>query len=204
MKQQIVFIHGGSAYSNYEDFLTVLRTVPIEDPLGEVVRKKWQPTLRELLVDTHEVYYPTMPNRANAKYLEWRIWFERYHAYLCDGVILIGHSQGGYFLAKYLSENTMPVTVKAVYLLAAPFGPDNFDGEDGGDFAFDPANLPRLAEQVGAIYILHSTDDPVVPYAHALKYKEALPTAELVTFNDKNHFLLEEFPEIVEHLSRLA
>lgn len=201
--KQIVFIHGGNAYSNYEDYLARLRTVEIEDPLGLIERKKWQPTLREELAETHEVYYPAMPNSRNAKYLEWKIWFERYHAFLHDGVILIGHSQGGYFLAKYLSEETMPVSVRAVFLLAAPFGPDDFGGEDGGDFAFDPADLPKLAEQVEAVFVLHSKDDPIVPIKHAEKYKVALPQAELVTFEDKGHFLLEEFPELVEHIKAL-
>jgi predicted alpha/beta hydrolase family esterase len=199
-KKQIVFVHGGNAFNEYDTFLTYLKTKEIEDPFAEVEVKRWQPSIRELLKETHEVCYPSMPNNKNAHYLEWKLWFERHHTFLHDGVILIGHSLGGYFLAKYLSEEKMPVTVRALYLLAAPFQNDDFGGEDGGDFAFDPENLPRLAEQVGGIHILHSKDDPVVPYTHALKYKEALPQAELVTFVDKNHFRLEEFPEFIEFL----
>jgi predicted alpha/beta hydrolase family esterase len=200
MKKQIVFIHGGNAFCQYENFLTYLKNKEIEDPFVESAQKRWQPSLREVLSETYEVCYPSMPNSKNAKYAEWKIWFEKHHAFLRDGVILIGHSLGGYFLAKYLSEEKMSVTVRALYLLAAPFENDDFDGEDGGDFAFDPMNLPRLAGQVGAVYILHSKDDPVVPYAHALKYKEALPTAELILFEDRNHFILEEFPELIEHI----
>lgn len=202
-RKQIVFIHGGNAYSNNEDFLTDLRTKEIEDPLGDkIVEKRWQPSLREILHDTHEVYYPSMPSSKNAKYQEWKIWFERYHAFLHDGVILIGHSLGGYFLAKYLSEEKMPVRIHSLYLLAAPFENDDFGGEDGGDFAFDPEKLHQLAAQVGAVFIFHSKDDPIVPYAHALKYAEALPNAKLVSFEDKNHFILEEFPEIVDSIRK--
>lgn len=204
MKKQIVFIHGGNAFSEYSDFIAYLRTKEIEDPFGGVSEKRWQPSLRELLRETHEVCYPSMPNNKNAHYAEWKLWFERYHAFLHDGVILVGYSLGGYFLAKYLSEERMPVTVDALYLLAAPFENDDFGGEDGGDFAFNPAKLPRLAEQVGSIYILHSEDDPVVPYAHALKYAAALPNARLVSFSDKNHFRLEEFPEFIELLQSAA
>lgn len=200
MKKQIICIHGGNAFTRYEAFLEYLRTRDIDDPFELQVRKRWQPTLREALQDTHEVYYPVMPNSKNAKYQEWKIWFERYHAFLRDGVILVGHSLGGYFLAKYLSEETMPMRVHSLYLLAAPFENDDFGGEDGGDFAFDSLNLFYLANQVGAIYVLHSKDDPVVPYRHALKYEQALPKAELVTFEDKNHFLLETFPEFIEHI----
>ena len=200
MRKQIVFIHGGNAYSQYEHFLDYLRMKEIEDPLGELVRRRWQPTVREELIETHEVYMPLMPNSKNAKYLEWKIWFERYHAFLRDEVILIGHSLGGYFLAKYLCEEKMPVRVGGLYLLGTPFENDDFGGEDGGDFAFDTAKLSRLAEQVGTIHVLHSKDDPIVPYVHALKYKEALPEARLHTFEDKKHFILEEFPEFIELL----
>lgn len=203
VKKQIVFIHGGTAFSRYEDFVTYLRTKPIDDPLEEKSEKRWQPTLREVLSDTHEVYYPTMPNKQNAKYTEWKVWFERYHVFLRDGVILIGHSLGGYFLAKYLSEERMPVTVRALYLLAAPFENDDFGGEDSGDFAFVVEMLPRLAEQVGAVYILHSIDDPVVPFAHAEKYQQAIHGATLVPFEDKNHFILEEFPEFIAKIQAL-
>jgi hypothetical protein len=198
MKKQIVFIHGAQSFSDYGKFLEYLRTEPIDDPLGLEERKRWQPTLREALLDTHEVYMPLMPNKQNAKYEEWKIWFERYLEFLRDGVTLIGHSQGGYFLVKYLTENVMPVRVRALYILAAPCGPDDFGGEDGGNFAFSAENLPKLRAQVPNIHILHSTDDPVVPYDHALRYHSALPEAELVTFRDKNHFILEEFPELIE------
>ncbi|MCF7815802.1 MAG: alpha/beta hydrolase [Candidatus Pacebacteria bacterium] len=201
-KKQIVFIHGGNAYSEYKNFLEWLRVKEIEDPLEEGVFKKWQPTLRTSLSQSYDVYYPAMPNSKNAKYEEWKIWFERHHAFLRDGVTLIGHSLGGYFLAKYLSEEKMPVSVHALYFLAAPFENDDFGGEDGGDFAFDSQNLHRLALQVDGVYIFHSKDDSVVPYTHALKYAEALPGAELVSFEDKNHFLHEKFPEIIEHIQK--
>lgn len=46
--------------------------------------------------------------------------------------------------------------------------------------------------------VLHSKDDFLVPYEHVLKLKEHLPEAELITFEDKNHFLVEELLELVE------
>ncbi len=197
MKQQIVYIHGGEAFSDYDAYLEHLRTTPIEDPLNqEPPRKKWKLWLKEELKDTHDMYMPSMPSSGNAKYEEWKIWFERYFDFIHDSVVLIGHSQGGYFLAKYLSENTMPVQVKAAYLLAAPFCKDDFGGEDGGDFEFDPNNLHNLEAQCEKVFIYHSKDDFVVPYEHGLHFKEAMPTAKFVSFEDKNHFLDEELPEI--------
>ena len=203
MKQQVFYIHGGNAYSKYENFLDDLRTKPVRDlPTAEPM-KIWSSSLQEDLGENFEVYMPSMPNKQNAKYEEWKIWFERYFEYLHDDLILLGWSQGGYFLTKYLIENDSPFTVKALFLVAAPFAPDNFGGEDGGDFAFNTEKLGELAKKAEKIFILHSKDDFVVSYEHALKYKAALPEATLLTFEDKNHFLVEELPELLEKIKSI-
>lgn len=203
-KQQVLYIHGGSAFSQYDNFLSHLQTKTIRDLPGETELKKWSSTLRDRLGDEYEVFMPSMPNSQNSKYEEWKIWFERHFEYLQGEVILMGWSQGGYFLEKYLTENTVPFTVKALYLLAAPFFAADFNGEDGGDFAFDTSRVGELAQKVKKIYILHSEDDFVVPYEHGLKLSKALPQAEFISFTDKNHFLIEEFPELVEIIKKLS
>ncbi len=203
MKQQVFYIHGGEAYSSYDQFLARLRTAEIRDLPDAESLQKWTSTLREDLGDRYEVFMPSMPNSKNAHYVEWKIWFERHFSYLHDGVILLGWSLGGYFLVKYCIENDLPFAPKALLLVAAPFESDDFGGEDGGDFSFDVSRVGELAEKIPAITIFHSKDDFLVPYTHAQKYKAALPGAELVLFTDKNHFLVPEFPELVEQI-RLA
>jgi uncharacterized protein len=203
MKKQVFYIHGAMSFSNYEDFLEHLRTEELYNLPGIEQSKRWTSTLPTDLGDEYEVFMPSMPNKQNAKYIEWKIWFERHFEYIRDGVFLLGWSQGGYFLVKYLIENTLPFTVKELYLVAAPFEPADFGGEDGGDFSFDTKRVGELAEKVDKIYIFHSTDDFVVPYTHALKYKEALPKAELMAFEGKNHFLVPEFPELVSKIKGL-
>lgn len=201
MKKQIVFIHGGTAFSSYDAFLQYLKTCEIKDPLEERP-KRWKDTLRDDLGEEYEVFMPTMPNKQNARYDEWKIWFERHFGFLRDGVILIGHSQGGIFLLKYLSENKMPIKVGTLYLIASPGRPPQLDGEleDGGDFVFDESRVKSIENQVEKTFIFQSTDDPVVLFTHAEKLKELLPEAELVTFEDKGHFLEEKFPELLEHI----
>jgi len=198
-RKQIVFIHGAMVFRNDEAFLEYLEVVSIDDPLGDSP-KRWKNSLREDLGERYEVFLPAMPNKQNAKHEEWKIWFERHFPFLRDDVVLIGHSQGGYFLAKYLSENSMPVRVRALYFLAAPIKSDSFGSEDGGDFQFDTAKLSPGAADIRDVFIFHSKDDPVVPYKHALKYKEALPSAHLVTLEGRGHFLTEEFPELLESI----
>jgi uncharacterized protein len=198
MKKQLIFIHGGSAYSDYEAFLNFLRTVPLRDLPGVAKRERWTDHLAEDLGDGFEVFQPRMPNSQNAKYLEWKLWFLRYLALVEDEVILVGWSQGGYFLAKYLTEETPAKRVSALYLLAAPFAPDSFGGEDGGDFAFDTTKVGELTGKCGKVTIMHATDDPIVPFSHGENFKKALPEATFVTFSDKGHFLAADFPELIE------
>lgn len=197
--KQVIFVHGGQAFSNYNAFLEHLRTVELRNVLEEKPRR-WKETLREELGNTYEVYLPSMPNSENAKYEEWKIWFERHLELVSDDVILVGHSQGGWFLVKYLLENEPAVRVRALLLVATPYEPEDFGGEDGGDFAFETGQLPQLAERAGEIAIFHSTDDFVVPYEHAQKYVAALPKVELNTFEDRGHFLQETFPELIDRI----
>lgn len=203
-KQQVFYIHGGNAYSKYEDFLQYLRTGTVRGLPGEEGFEIWTKSLSEDIGEEFEVFSPQMPNKQNAKYEEWKIWFERHFEYLRDEIIFVGWSLGGYFLTKYLVENRPPFTIKALFLVAVPFEADDFGGEDGGDFMFDTSQVGELAKKADNIVIMHSKDDFCVPYEHALKYQAGLPDAELVTFEDKNHFLIEEFPELVEKIKNMA
>lgn len=199
-KKQVMVIHGGSVFTRYEDFLRYLKTVPLRNNPLEDAPRRWKDTVRDELGGGFDVFLPSMPNKQNAKYEEWKIWFERHFEFLRDGVMLVGHSQGGCFLAKYLSENVLPVTTKALFLVAAPSGPDDIGEEDGGDFNVDVEKLSHLGERVGKLFILHSKDDRVVPYAHATRYQQAIPSATLMSFEDRGHFLTETFPELIESI----
>jgi len=202
MNTQIVYIHGGTAFSSYEAFITHLRTRTIWDPSGTMKQKRWKEDLVTEFGETCDVFFPSMPNSQNAQYEEWKIWFERYFGFLTGNVILIGHSLGGYFLAKYLSENTPPFHVKSVYFVASPFENDDFDGEDGGDFVFNALNITNIEKIAEKIVIFHAKDDIVVPPEHAQKFHVALPSAEYILLETGGHFIDERFPEIIEHIKK--
>jgi len=198
MKKQIVVIHGGDTFEKYEEFLSFLKNFQI-DPYS-FKKKGWKDTLQDKLGEDFEVIAPNMPNKINAKYLEWKIWFEKYFQFLNEGVVFVGHSLGGTFLAKYLSENSFPKKIKALLLVAAPFDDEDSD-ESLNDFAL-PASLAKITEQVDKIYLFHSKDDPVVPFEQVNKYKKALPNSEIIAFTDRQHFNQERFPELVELLKK--
>lgn len=210
MKKQIFYIHGGDSYSNYSDFINDLKSKTIRSlPSDEQESKKiWTMSLEEDLGEGIEVFRPAMPNKQNAKYEEWKIWFERHFEFLRDGIILLGWSLGGMFLVKYLTENDFPVKIKALFVLGAPSGtiePDE-TGNDCGDFRFSNDKLKRLVTKVEKINIWHSEDDFVVPYTEFLKYKQFLSgeNVNFVSFKDKNHFLVEELPELINSIKTNA
>lgn len=191
MKQQVVVIHGGDSFRTREEYLQFLKYFPLTI---EQLRPKWdwKRSLPETLGDGYDVLAPIMPNKTNAQYEEWVLWFEKILQFLEDGVILIGHSLGGTFLAKYLSEHTFPRRIGALLLVAAPH---NHTGECG-DFTL-PVSLAGAAAQVKRVFLFHSADDDIVPFTELAMYQHEFPNARATTFTDRGHFNQPEFPELV-------
>jgi hypothetical protein len=203
MKKQIIVINGGNAFNTYEEYLAFLKDREIDFEEYRNHRKDWKATLDEKLGKEFEVVLPTLPNKMNAKYLEWKIWFEKFIPYFEPEVVLIGHSLGGTFLAKYLSENKFPKTIRATFLVAPPY---DYEAEAKENYLADfalPKDLSKLTEQGGKIFIYQSKDDPLVPFVDSEKYKRALPTAETMIFEDKGHFRQTEFPELISNIKKI-
>jgi len=200
MKQQIIVIHGGTTFETYKNYLSFLKNREIKlDRLKS--NKDWKDNLQEKLGENFEVLSPRMPNGTNARYKEWKIWFERIIPFFGKNVILIGHSLGGIFLAKYLSENHISKKIKATILVAAPFD-DSDRRESLASFRL-PKSLEKFAEQGGIIYLVQSKDDPSVPFEQLEKYKQALPSAKTMIFDNREHFNQETFPEIIQLIKQL-
>ena len=91
-----------------------------------------------------------------------------------------------------------PFKIKAVYLLVSPSGEFTDEtGNDCGSFHFSMENLINLTRQVKKVNVWHSIDDFVVDYKQVLLYKKYLQNAKFVIFEDKNHFLVQTFPELM-------
>lgn len=200
MKQQVIAIHGGTSFDSHEDYFAFIKT-------RELTREKlqqgadWKESLAAALGGGFEVLLPKMPNGTNARYAEWCLWLERCTQFVDDDAILLGHSLGGIFLAKYLSEYIYPKRIKATLLVGAPFAATS-TAESLTDFAI-PSSLEQFATQGGAIYLIHSQDDPVVPFAEVARYQQALPAAQQLVFADRGHFNQKEFPEVVTLIQSL-
>jgi len=194
-KTQILIIHGGETFKRRKDYLDYLknREVSLEK------RKSWsREYLDKELGKNFEIIRPRMPLQENAKYEEWEIWFERFIPLLKSGVILIGNSLGGIFLAKYLSENKFPKKILSVYLTCPPF--DNTDSieELVGGFILK-SNLSLIEKNCKDVTLMFSADDPIVPVSHAEKYRKKLKNSKIIIYKSKNgHFQIPTFPEIIK------
>ena len=166
--------------------------------LERLKAKTWKDSLEKSLGKSFEVLLPRMPSSKNAKYLEWKIWFEKLTTFFDREVVFVGHSLGGIFLAKYLSENKYPKKIIGTFLISAPF--DEKDLKDSlGDFEL-PQNLDLFEKQGGEIHIYHSKDDTFVPFVDSTKYKKSLSKAKMAVFKDRGHFFQETLPELAKDI----
>jgi len=198
MPKQIVVIHGGNAFETYEEYLNDLRAR--EPSIERIMKIGWKMQLGNALGSDYLVLNPKMPNADNARYLEWKIWFEKLINIFDEEVIMIGHSLGGIFLTKYLSENKYPKKIKATFLISAPYNTE--DDHPLVDFNIEK-DLDGVIQQGGKIFLYHSRDDEVVPFSNCERYQRELPEATVKVFEDRGHFNSEEFPEIVEDIKMI-
>src|SRR4051812_18846652 len=113
MKQQILVIHGGDTFETYEEYIRDLKKSKLD--LNQIRKVGWKQNLAKKLGKNFDVLSPKMPNALNARYKEWEIWFEKIIPLLDKNIVLVGHSLGGIFLVKYLSENSFPKKIKATF-----------------------------------------------------------------------------------------
>lgn len=177
LKKHVIIIHGAGP-KHYRS---------LADGSGD-----WQALLPSNLGDDYKVLAPQMPSPKNPSYDEWKILLAKYLARVRgDEVIFVGHSLGGSFLLKYLSEEIIEQKITGLYLVATPFNTiKGFEAPiDFLQFRF-----------IQNLYLYHSTDDVEVPYAHAMMYQERLK-ANLRTYTDRGHyFKRSEFTEIAQDI----
>lgn len=191
-KTQIIFIHGGNSFDTDAEFYEYLRNC--EFNLNEPQRIRWRDTLAKNVSETHEYQFIQMPNAMNADYVAWSVWFEKVIPFLRDEAILIGHSLGGSFLLRCLSEKVLPKTIAQLHLVAP--GVDEVDCPGMGNFSTDLNSWSGFKTSIKNIYIWHSNDDELVPIHHSERLAQKLPSAHFTRFTDRGHFIQESFPEL--------
>lgn len=191
-KPQICIIHGGVVFESDEAYQQSLRDLEINyDRL--LYAPSWKNWLAEQVSD-YDVLMPSMPNKINAKYDDWALYFSKIVPFLRPDAVLIGHSLGGIFLAKYFTENSLAKPFAKLILIAAPYDDETGESLKG----FKLTDVSKLSDAFSEIHLLYSTDDPVVPFPENEKYLHDLPDAGIQVFDDKQHFNMPLFPELLE------
>ena len=101
---------------------------------------------------------------------------------------------------KYLAEEQLEQPIAGLFLLAAPY----FGGDEkwnypeinlAPDFA---TKLPPIAR----IFLYHSRDDEVVPFAHLARYAAKLPQATIRQFDEGGHQIGNDLADVAEDITR--
>jgi uncharacterized protein len=161
--------------------------------------KHWYPWIKSQLEERAiSVVLEDMPNAKEPVYSKWKEAFEKHS--INEETILIGHSCGGGFLVRWLSENK--VGVGKVILVAPWLDPEGEIDKEFFNFEIDP----DIAKKTAGLTIMYSSDDfsDILETIEILKVK--LVGADYREFTGKGHFTLgdmgtEEFPELLALLS---
>lgn len=159
---------------------------------------QWLPWLqKQLLMKGILAQTPEMPVAYNPSYENWKKTFEQFD--VDEETMLVGHSCGGGFLVRWLSENK--IKVGKVVLVAPWLDPERELNTGMFDFEIDK----DFPQRTGKTVIMYSTDD----MSHILEsisiLKSKVTGAEFQEFTDKGHFVLEdlksvELPEVLNNL----
>ncbi len=115
---------------------------------------------------------------------------------LNEETILVGHSCGGGFLVRWLSETEHKVG--KVVLVAPWLDPDHQIDPDFFNFNIDP----NIAEKTHGLTVMFSIDDDPSVLESVKTLRSQVKNIEFQEFTDKGHFVLdslksEKFPELL-------
>lgn len=159
----------------------------------------WFPWIqKQLLINGIHAIEPEMFEAYQPDYGEWKKEFERYE--ITPETILVGHSCGGGFIVRYLSENK-DVKVGTVVLVAPWLDPDNTKQNDFFAFEIDE----NLASRTKSITIFHSDNDMDTVQCSVQMIRDEVIDLGYREFHNKGHFCLkdlkeEAFPELLKEV----
>lgn len=183
MKKAII-IHG---YNNKSEFLDESRPSSSND--------HWIPWLqRQLLLNGIEAQTPEMPGFYEPNYEKWKDLLDKFEP--DENTMLVGHSCGGGFLVRWLSENNKKVG--KVVLVAPWLDPNKKIDPNFFNFEIDP----NLVSRTDGVIIMYSTDDNPQIFKSIDILKSKIENLQIKEFTGKGHFILsrmktEKFPELL-------
>ncbi|HSX45214.1 MAG TPA: alpha/beta hydrolase [Candidatus Saccharimonadales bacterium] len=158
----------------------------------------WLPWLQSQLLK-HDIaaVTPEVPFSFQPVWKEWVKEVERFE--IGPETILVGHSCGGGFWVRYLSEHPKLKVGKVV--LVAPWIDVERSDKDFFDFKIDPDFVKRTQ----SLIVFHSDNDKEEMQTSLKKLKAEIPNLDVRIFHDYGHFTIgtmktPEFPELLEEI----
>lgn len=157
----------------------------------------WLPWLqKQLIIRDYAAHTPEIPKCWQPDYAIWQNEFERYD--IDENTSLVGHSCGGGFLTRWLSENHL-VIVDKVILVAPWVDPKRTRTDDFFDFEIDP----DLAERCNGFAIFNSDNDAADIQESAYLIRDSVRNCYFREFHNYGHFCIpdmhsDKFPELLE------
>ena len=158
--------------------------------------------LKETLGQDYQLVHPKMPKPDAPEYAQWKSNLEKELARLTGELILVGHSLGGFVLLKYLSEEPFDRPVAGLFLISAPFWKADKDWR-GESFSL-ARNFPEKLPPLRKVFLYHSKDDPIVPFAHVILYSAKLAAATVRQLNGDDHQFRNGLPELANDIRDLS
>jgi predicted alpha/beta hydrolase family esterase len=190
--KRAIIIHGWAHKQEYYD---------LKFPTSS--NSHWIPWVSKQLIvrDVHAIA-PEMPNSFYPEYKIWKKEFERYE--IDEETALVGHSCGGGFLVRWLSEH--PEARVGNVVLVAPWMGIRPDQEFDATFFGFTIN-PNIAAQTKKLVIFGSSNDVSEIKDSIQLLREKLNNVMYREFEKFGHFTLrgmgtEEFPELVAEVVR--
>lgn len=157
----------------------------------------WFPWLqKELLINEIKVDTPEVFRNYEMKYSAWVEEIERFT--INRESTLIGHSMGGGFWVRYLSEHPEIYVDKVI--LVAPWLNLNHEADtDFFDFIIDSSIVERAS-----VFIIFASDNDAEEVQNSVNYLiKKLPNAKVRIFHEYGHFTRRtlkdnKFPELLE------
>jgi predicted alpha/beta hydrolase family esterase len=156
----------------------------------------WLPWLqKQLIIQGVLAQTPEMPTPYDPNYIEWKKVLMQFE--INEDTILVGHSCGGGFITRFLSEEN--VHVGKVVLVAPWIDPKKEITKDMFDFSINK----NIVSKTKGITIFESTNDTDEVKETIKLMKEEVANIKVVTFKDYGHFCLRnmktrEFPELLD------
>lgn len=160
---------------------------------------QWIPWLqKQLLIADIPTATPEMPHAYAPEYAVWNREFERFD--ITEETLMVGHSCGGGFLVRWLSEHK-EIKVDKIVLVAPWIDPDDELKNDFFNFEMDP----NLASRAKSITIYNSDDDDQDIQESVQKIRRTIADIQYREFHTCGHFvgkpfISKGFPELLELL----